>query len=268
MRLPENFSFSQQNLQDYADCRYRFLLKYVRRIEWPAVESEPVLLQEARMELGQQFHRMVQQYFSGVDPSLLALSVQSPELAACWHEFMALDLQHIPGVKVPEKTISILFVGYRLTAKFDLLVVTPEGNYSIFDWKTSGVLPKANHLLSRLQSIVYPYVLQTWISRTTKDDNPPSEIEMIYWYPSHPTLPFSFNYSVDHYSRDENHLSGLVNEIINREEEGFDRTPEQSKCRFCRYRSLCGRGISAAIFESGSDEPIDGSAFDLDFDAL
>lgn len=268
MKLPENFSFSQQNLQDYADCRYRFLLKYVRGVEWPAVESEPVLLQEARMELGQQFHRMVQQYFSGVDPSLLATSVESPELAAWWQEFTTLDLLRLPGDKFPEKTISIPFVDYRLTAKFDLLVVSPGLKYSIFDWKTSGYLPKANHMLSRLQSIVYPYVLQTWLSSATKDENLSDEIEMTYWFPSHPAQPINFHYSVDQYLRDENHLAGLVNEILNRDETGFDRTREQSRCRFCRYRSLCDRGISASIFEPGSEEPLDDTAFDLDFDAL
>ena len=66
MLLPDNFTFSQNNLQDYVDCKRRFLLRHVQKLEWPAIESEPVLEQEQLMLLGQQFHLMVQQKLSGI----------------------------------------------------------------------------------------------------------------------------------------------------------------------------------------------------------
>lgn len=268
MKLPDNFSFSQQNLQDYSDCRYRFLLKYIRGIEWPAVESEPVLLQEARMELGQQFHRLVQQYFSGVDQSLLGDNIQSPELAAWWQELIALDLQSLPGEKYAEKTISIPFNGFRLTAKYDLLVMMPKQKFTIYDWKTSAYLPKATTLVGRLQSIVYPFVLRKSIAVQMKTIDTLEEIEMIYWFPAHPIRPISFLYSNDRFLQDGDLLTGLVNEIVENDEDWFTRTSDQSRCRYCRYRSHCGRGIDAGIVESGSEELLDESTFNLDFDAL
>ena len=268
MKLPENFSFSQQNLQDYSDCRYRFLLKYIHGVEWPAVESEPVLLQEARMELGQQFHRLVQQNFSGVDQSLLSAQIESPELAAWWQEYTALDLSTLPGEKYAEKTISVPFNGYRLTAKYDLLVIDSGQKFTIYDWKTSEFLPKATNLLGRLQSIVYPFVLRKSITGQAETVETMKEIEMIYWYPAHPTRPINFHYSNDRYQQDEELLSGLVDEIINNGEGWFEKTNEQSRCRYCSYRSHCGRGINAGVIEPGSEEFPDESAFDLDFDEL
>ncbi len=268
MNLPENFSFSQQNLQDYSDCRYRFLLKYVHGIEWPAVESEPVLLQEARMELGQQFHRLVQQHFSGVDQSLLGASIQSPELGAWWQEFTTLDLTTFPGEKYAEKTISIPFNGYRLTAKYDLLVIEPGRKFTIYDWKTSAYLPKETNLLGRLQSIVYPYVLCKSITDHQEAKDMMEEIEMIYWFPAHPARPIRFQYSNDRFLQDGDLLTGLVNEIVENDEGWFNRTSDQSRCRYCNYRSHCGRGINAGVIEPGLDEFLDESAFDLDFNAL
>ncbi len=268
MNLPDNFSFTQQNLQDYSDCRYRFLLKYLHGIEWPAVESEPVLLQEARMELGQQFHRLVQQQFSGVDRSLLSASIESHELSAWWQEFTALDLPASPGEKIAEKTISIPFNGYRLTAKYDLLIIIPGQKYMIYDWKTSAHLPKATNMLGRLQSIVYPFVLRNSIADANKAVDVMEEIEMVYWFPAHPVRPISFLYSNDRFRQDGDLLTGMVNAIKENDEDWFSRTSEQSRCRYCSYRSHCRRGINAGVIDPASEDLLDESAFDLDFDAL
>ena len=97
MKLPDHFSFSQYNLQDYVDCKFRFLLKHIHQLAWPAIESEPLLLQEARMELGQQFHRLIQQYFIGVEPGVLSNSIQTSELADWWQAFLSLKINEQPG---------------------------------------------------------------------------------------------------------------------------------------------------------------------------
>ncbi|HZU87116.1 MAG TPA: PD-(D/E)XK nuclease family protein, partial [Anaerolineaceae bacterium] len=65
MPLPVSFHFSQNNLQDYVDCARRFELRHLLRLEWPALQSEPVLERERLMILGQRFHQMVQQHLSG-----------------------------------------------------------------------------------------------------------------------------------------------------------------------------------------------------------
>mgnify|MGYP007064289961 CR=1 FL=1 len=40
MPLPVDFQFSQNNLQDYLDCARRFELRALRRLAWPAAQSE------------------------------------------------------------------------------------------------------------------------------------------------------------------------------------------------------------------------------------
>ncbi len=92
MLLPEHFTFTQQNLQDYLDCPYRFYLKEIRKLEWPAIESEPVREQEALMQLGTRFHLMCQQYFSGVPLSVLEKHTNEPLLAEWWQNFLSLNL--------------------------------------------------------------------------------------------------------------------------------------------------------------------------------
>lgn len=218
------------------------------------------------MELGQQFHRLVQQYFSGIDRLILFDSINSAELAEWWQVFLTLDLVNKPGVKTAEKAISIPFNRYRLTAQYDLLIEEPGRKFTIYDWKTSAHKPKMHDLLNRVQSIAYPFILQTALNRL--QDEAKVEIEMIYWFPAHPTQPISFRYSADQYSRDGERLTGLVNEIVEHEDEWFVRTSDDARCRFCRYRSHCARGVNAGVAEDLSDELTEEISFDFDFDML
>ncbi|MGC1378508.1 MAG: PD-(D/E)XK nuclease family protein, partial [Anaerolineales bacterium] len=60
-QIQNPFTFSQSSLQDYVDCARRFQLRYIEHLQWPAVETAPVLENERRQLEGQQFHRMAQQ---------------------------------------------------------------------------------------------------------------------------------------------------------------------------------------------------------------
>lgn len=268
MKLPDNFSFSQYNLQDYVDCKFRFLLRHIHHLEWPAIESEPLMLQESRMELGQQFHRLVQQYFIGVDPRVLSESIQTPELTAWWTAFLSLQLKQQAGVVQSEKLLSISLHDQRLLAKFDLLLQHAAQSFTIYDWKTSDHQPSTPQLRKRLQSKVYPIVLWNYLLSMENQPNLSPEIKMIYWYPTFPSTPHFFEYTKENYEQDTHYLTGLMDEILSMDEMAFTRTAELKRCVYCRYRSLCDRGIAAGSREPGEEAGSSESEFYLDFDAL
>jgi len=267
MKLPENFSFSQQNLQDFLACKYRFLLKYIHRLAWPSIESEPVMLQEARMELGQQFHRMVQQYFARIDENILASTIQDEMLAEWWQSFIAMKLIDLEGQKSAEKVLTIPFAGHRLVAKYDLLM-EKDGIFTIYDWKTSLYLPSRLTLAKRMQSIIYPFVLHATLSAQKHLHPSGFSIDMIYWFAAHPTDPIHITYPQGQYAEDEEYLSEMINQISSNNEDWFIKTIDEENCKYCRYRSLCDRGTKAGIPETDEDFLLDESTFDLDFDAL
>ncbi|HNR00966.1 MAG TPA: PD-(D/E)XK nuclease family protein [Anaerolineaceae bacterium] len=268
MKLPDHFSFSQYNLQDYVDCKFRFLLKHIHQLAWPAIESEPLLLQEARMELGQQFHRLIQQYFIGVEPGVLSNSIQTSELADWWQAFLSLKINEQPGTTQAEKMLSVSLNGHRLVAKFDLLLQRSSSSYTIYDWKTSTQAPSIRHLQGRLQSRVYPLVL--WLSVTNSVTPPQNlpEIEMVYWFPAFPEVSLRFEYTHSNYEQDLDYLTHLIDEIQEMKEEDFTRTTDVKRCAYCQYRSLCDRGISAGALTPGSEVDSPDSDFYLDFDSL
>jgi len=99
------------------------------------------MLQEARMELGQQFHRMVQQYFARIDENILASTIQDEMLAEWWQSFIAMKLIDLEGQKSAEKVLTIPFAGYRLVAKYDLLMERMEYSRSMIG-KLHSICPQ------------------------------------------------------------------------------------------------------------------------------
>lgn len=269
MKLPESFTFSQNNLQDYVDCQYRFLLRHIQHIDWPAVESEPLIEQEMRIDLGFQFHRLVQQSFMGIDPKTLTEAIEEPQLLGWWHDFCELNLFNSPGFKYAEKLISVPFMGFRLVAKFDLLLLHPDDGVTIYDWKTSSRQPRRQSMALRMQSRTYPALLML------QKDYPssirissPGEITMTYWFPSFPDSPITFDYSQAQYESDLQTIEILVNEICSFNEGQFIKTEDPKKCQYCRYRSLCDRGTVAGNIEVGSEEIETDDPFEFDFESV
>lgn len=268
--LPLDFIFNQQNLQDYQDCPRRFLLRYVEHLAWPAVESEPVLEQERRMQLGHDFHMLVQQCLLGIPADVLRESIQEVDLQIWWMHFEGLDLDLKDRKIYIEEPISVPLAGYRLLAKPDLLLIDHEGRCQIYDWKTTRSEPNRSWLLKRAQTIVYPYVVAR-CGQTLSVTGPvdPANISMTYWFPEYPALPVSFDYSEGRFQSDEKDLTERITEIASLEgRKQFPKTDDTRFCKFCNYRSLCERGDrpgqDGEVFQTESDTEI----FNIDFESL
>ncbi|NJN94844.1 MAG: PD-(D/E)XK nuclease family protein [Anaerolineales bacterium] len=247
MVLPTTFQFSQSSLQDFETCPRRFKLRYLDRLRWPAVESEPVREAERLAQLGTDFHRLVQQHVAGLAEEVLSqqLAESDPALQTWWQSY----LQHRPtlatGTRLyPEMQLSVPLRGCRLMARFDLLAVQPDGRFLIIDWKTSLHKPERDTLARRMQTRVYPYVLAlAGAAFNTGQPIDPATIEMIYWYPTSPDQPEHFQYNAQLCRRDEEFLSSLIEQIKHSAQTtAFPLVEDKKACTYCVYRSFCDRG--------------------------
>lgn len=252
MPLPEGFIFSQSNLQDYVDCQRRFQLKHIRHLAWPAVEAEPFLENERLINQGAKFHQIVRQYLVGVPKDQISHSVSGDDvMQSWWWNFLnsvkdgILEVINRAGHQgFEEITVSMPIGEFRLNAKYDLLVLTPEGKFIILDWKTSQNHPRRRWLSDRLQTHVYPYVLAASASRLFGANPPdPSQIEMIYWFANQPQQAERYPYNQSNYLEDGSYLGKLISSINSQSEAVFPLTPDVKRCMFCTYRSLCNRGV-------------------------
>ncbi len=266
MLLPETFTFNQNNLQSYLDCQYRFYLREIHHLEWPAVESEPIRKQEELMNLGTRFHLLCQQYLTGIPTEIIESQIDQTELADWWKSFLALKIDPTANEPWVEKILSLPLGGYRLAGKFDLVFKNPDKKIFIYDWKTSLHLPKRLTLQQRMQSKVYPLI----VALTTQNQGVnPEDIELIYWYPEFPGLPIRFAYSQRQMESDQNEIEAVISKISAKQaEKQFLKTEHEKTCLYCRFRSWCDRGTSAGTDDQYEADPGLQNPFNLDFDAL
>jgi CRISPR/Cas system-associated exonuclease Cas4 (RecB family) len=273
-----NLTYSQASLQDFVDCRRRFQLRYLRRLAWPAMESEPALENERLMQLGAQCHRMIQQYLIGIDPDRLKDMIHDPDLSRWWDHFEgSLESGNLTLLKdhtvhlYPEISLVAPLAGARLSAKCDLVSVSEDGRVVIYDWKTSRKRPERSRLAARLQTRVYPYLLAragAYLYQGMPIN--PQAIEMVYWFVDFPDQAELFTYDLEQHLADEQYLSGLIEEIAALEENNFPMTTQIERCRFCVYRSFCERGVEAG---STHDSEVDPNVYErgdimVDFDQI
>ena len=270
MALPPDFQFSQSNLQDYVDCRYRFLLRYINHVAWPALEAEPAIDNELSMQRGAHFHGLVQQYLLGIPPENLTPPAREDALNRWWQAYLSFIPSRLKGIRYPEITLSAPLLSHRLLAKYDLLMILPEGRAIIYDWKTSSKKMRHQSLLGRMQTRVYPWLL-VQASSFLNQGPPfqPDQVEMIYWFTEAPTEPERIVYNRGQFDKDSQFLAALVSEITNLKEDNFHKTTFVERCKYCTYRSLCERGVQAGMLEEsdGMETEADASE-DFNFDQI
>jgi CRISPR/Cas system-associated exonuclease Cas4 (RecB family) len=263
--LLNNFSFSQHNLQDYVDCPRRFQLKYIQKVAWPAIQSEPVLELERQMNLGIRFHRILHQMYLGLDPLIVVNENDDIELQI-WIQ-NHLEFQKLRNIKncYPETTLTSSLNGFRIIAKFDLIAVTNDGELLILDWKTSKRKPKRIALQQRLQTRIYPWVLLRSLQKLIPGGGSlPSQISMIYWFADFPGDEEIFNIDKARLNADEEYLSTLISSILSSRDDDFIQTSNERMCRFCPYRSYCERGFEAGNLNEAEEmtvEDLNGFSF-------
>lgn len=266
MPIPSNFIFSQSSLQDFIDCPRRFELRYLNRLRWPALQSEPALEREQHMKAGQAFHQMVNQFFCGVSAEQITAQVnETGLLAEWWRNFLDVSWPEIlPAACYPEFTLHAPLAGFQIQAKYDLLAVEPAGQWLIFDWKTLQTRPKRLSLQSRMQTRVYPLLaVLAGKSLNGGQDVLPENVEMVYWFPGFPDTPERFRYHAAQLEQDLHEISQTILQIQSLDPDKFTMTPLEKQCSFCEYRSLCNRGEKAGQWDDTEDAFLDDAPLDL-----
>ena len=271
MTLPTDFQFNQGNLQDYVDCPRRFYLRYVRRLAWPAVEVEPALERERHLQQGATFHRLAHQHALGLLPERLSSMITDEDLSRWWRNYLESGPVDLPASHYPEVVLSGPVSGHRLLAKYDLIAVDPGQGAVIIDWKTFHKRRRRERLAARLQTRVYPYLLVRAGSHLNEGQPfQPVQIEMVYWFANFPDNPERFSYNAAQYKGDEAYVRSLIEKIKGLGDEDFGLTVQEGRCPYCRYRSLCQRGVRAGTFEEAEEqlEPEDALGISLDFEQI
>ncbi len=270
--MPEPLNtLSQSSLQDYQDCPRRFELRYLQRLAYPAIETEPALENENHQQEGEYFHRLVQQHLIGIPVEQVGKLANTENLQRWWGNFLVFRGLGDFGSLHPEITLSAPLGKFRLVAKYDLIAID-KNRATIFDWKTYRRRPKNEWLHVRWQTRVYRALLvQAGAHLNNGNPFPPDQIEMVYWFADFPAEPARFVYKADQFKRDWDALRRIADEISNASTAltaSFPKTDEVSKCSYCPYRSYCNRGVRAGDAADAELETEAEELFDINFEQI
>ena len=266
---PTLTTLSQASLQDYVDCARRFQLRYIDRLSFPAVESEPALENERHQQEGEYFHRLVQQYLIGIPAEQISKFANTVNLQRWWENFLTnQDLQGLKelGDLYAEATLSAPLGNFRLLAKYDLIAIQ-DNKATIYDWKTYRKRPRNEFLKARMQTRVYNALLvRAGAHLNNSKPFVPEQIEMVYWFSDFPNEPARFAYNSAQYKRDWDLLLKLSDDI--KSAASFPLTEDRTKCLYCPFRSYCERGVRAGDVDQAEAEMEAAELFDVNFEQI
>jgi RecB family exonuclease len=230
---------SASALATYQSCPLRFRYRYLDNLYWSQLwGASPE--DRARVERGQNFHLMARRYYAGLDPARVEDAVEQKELES-WLTLMQGFLPRtFDQAFYPELELRLNRPDLRLQAKFDLVVVNPDGKATIFDWKTERKLPTRTYLDKAPQTVMYRYMLAAAGGQySPRGQFRPEEINMIYWNPQHPARWHRLEYSQARFDKDEQFLHDLVSRILKTPREMFLATTDEGTCRRCEFQMIC-----------------------------
>ena len=276
MPLPPDFIFNQASLQDAVECRRRFQLRYLLELAWPAPVAEPADEHEAHIRSGEAFHRLIHQHQVGLPAERLTAQAEA-EVRPRLRLRLRLRLRNHRTWRSGGGTILTSrrrtcrpcatrrsrcprrWGTHRLLAKYDLVAIEPGRRAVIVDWKTSARRPTGAWLAARLQTRVYRYVLVRAGSQLNRGAAlQPEQIEMVYWFAAFPDQPERLPYNRTQHEADGRYLASLMADLAQAGDganpgDDFPLTDDATRCRFCPYRSLCGRGVEAGDMHADDD---------------
>ncbi len=247
LQFPPDFHYTQSRLQDFVECPRRFQLAHIQNQRWPSPLAEPQSDVEQALDRGARFHQMVQRHQLGVSLATLQASVANDPTLGTWLRRYQEIFTRLGAFEKtwPEVSLSTTVADFSVLAKFDL--ITLQGNTVMaLDWKT-GRLPDPVRLSQRMQTIVYLLVLYREVARLVGRPIEKMALQYIQIPTGDARLFLVDEHSVALY---ESHIRAVIEAV---QTSDFALTEDVTRCRFCLYRGLCGRGQSPSVMPDETD---------------
>jgi len=241
--IPEGFNYSQSSLKAFGECRRRFLLRYLRRMEWPAPLTDRLSEWERAINRGSQFHHLILQQSLGLDVEESVCRSDDKLLVDWWRNWCELGPELPLGKVFSETMLSVPLASRRLVAKFDRVLLGEDGRAWIFDWKTGRKKPDKSAYALNWQTLVYRFVLaEAGAILNGGREVDPERIALVYWHANYPQDLYSIGYSAEEHEEVRAKLAHITTEIeALAEESAFAKTNDLRVCGRCEFYTYCDR---------------------------
>lgn len=236
IRKLDYFYYSQNSLNTFSKCPLKFKMKYMEDMSWKNDSPMDVEYYKS-MKIGLDFHLICERYFSGL---ILGVENSNEELIKWTKALQAKMVLNKDNIYFPEYEMKMVKNHIKLQAKYDLIIIKPQGKVEIWDWKTENRKLNRKEMEKRFQAIVYMYVLKERAEEILGLSVEPENIKMIFWQPQYESENIEINYSQMKHDENERLIYKIINNINNFDfQKDFNKELYTNQCRFCEFNYFC-----------------------------
>lgn len=236
IRKLKYFYYSQNSLNTFSKCPLKFKLKYMEDIAWR--NDSPLDLEFYNsIKTGLDFHLICERYFSNIPIGIECCSEEVIKWTEALKRKMLINKNYL---YFPEYEIKMVKDHIRLQAKYDLVIIKPDGGIEIWDWKTENRKLTQMEMEKRVQTIVYMYVIMERAKDIFGIDVKAEDIKMTFWQPHYEHQELTVCYSRDIHMKNEEYIEKLIRNIKDYNfEEDFNKELYSKQCKFCEFNYFC-----------------------------
>jgi len=226
--------YSQNLLNTFDKCPFRFKIKYLDNIRWKkdSIDDEDYY---ENMKMGLDFHLIAQRYFSNIPVVINDSNIELLHFTKSLREkFTIID----ENIYLPEYEIKMRKDNIRIQAKYDLIIIKPNNKIEIWDWKTENRKLDYKEVSTRMQAIVYMYILGERSLEIFDREICLEDISMSFWQPQFKEDIITINYSKSNHRIYEEKIMEITRRLTNYDFSlDFNIELYSKQCKYCEFAS-------------------------------
>lgn len=243
LRDKKYFYFTQNSLNTFKTCPFRFKKKYIDNVKWQQDESD---LAMEKIEFGLDFHKIAERYFKNI-PIYEKSFMDNEELYNAYKNLINKFKLSDKNQYYPEYAIRFSDGINRVEANIDLVILKEDGIVEIWDWKTNADIKNAKKYALSIQTSVYMWAVKKCFKDIFGTDISCDKIKMVYFCPEKDQDIVEVLYSEEKFRKDEKDIFDLINDIYEYDYSKFDKDKYIKQCKFCEFSLFCNSDISMEV---------------------
>ena len=243
LRDKKYFYFTQNSLNTFKTCPFKFKKKYIDNVKWQQDESD---LATEKIEFGLDFHKIAERYFKNI-PIYEESFRDNGELYNAYKNLISKFPINEKNQYYPEYAIRFSDGINRVEANIDLIILTEDGTVEIFDRKTNAELKNAKKYALSLQTSVYMWAVKKCFKDIFGIDIQTDKIKMVYFCPEKNQDIVEVLYSEEKFKKDGKDVFDLINDIYEYDYSKFDKEKYIKQCKFCEFSMFCNSEVSVGV---------------------
>lgn len=224
------FCYSQNSINTYKSCPLKFKFKYIDKINWKYDDIESRDYYES-LRLGRDFHLLCERYFNNIPLGY----IESEKFSKWIEKIKKLVPIEKDYIYLPEYELRLNINGYKVQAKYDLLVLGND-SIEIYDWKTESRKIDYKNVENRMQTILYMFLAKEVIPKLENKNIDTNNIKMKYYQPEFDNEAITIVYSDDKHIKNKNKIINYLNMM---QEDNYEEHKNKKHCHYCEFNKLC-----------------------------